>query len=220
MDLRERLYAVASANAADRMQKAGQKFDEAAFREQFLKDIPLGAIEMQQAFAATGDYGRWLRGHDTMVKINGVVFVHGGISPAAAMLGCDAINATVRKELAVDRPTPEAIAAMFVSSETGPMWYRGLAEEPEETFGPSVTAILDQLGARAIVVGHTVALGRIRTRFEGRVVQIDTGLLNGDMYPGGGPSALELRGETATAIYPDRREPVGLATRQPAAVSR
>jgi hypothetical protein len=220
MDLRERLYAVASVNAADRAQKEGKKLDEAAFREQFLKDIPLGAVEMQQAFGPTGDYGRWLRTHDTVVKINGVVFVHGGISPAVAMMGCEAINATVRKDLAVERPAPEAIGMMLASSEMGPVWYRGLAEEPEETFAPGVTAILDQLGARAIVIGHTVALGRIRTRFGGTVVQIDTGLLNGDVYPGGSASALEIRGESVTAIYPDRREPLRLAARQPAAAAR
>ena len=69
--------------------------------------------------------------------------------------------------------------------------------------------ILARLGARAIVIGHTTVLpGRIATRFGGRVVQIDTGMLDGTFYPKGVPAALELQGDTVTAIYLDRREPL------------
>ena len=174
---------------------------------------------MQQAFGPAGDYGRWLRERDTMIRINGIAFVHGGISPKAAMMGCDGINAAVRKEVNSDVPPPDQIAAMFSSSEDGPLWYRGLAEEPEDTFAPTVTTILSQLGAHAIVIGHTVSLGRITTRFGGRVVQIDTGLLNGDIYPKGAASALEIRGDMVTAIYTDRREPIRLAARDTAAAA-
>jgi hypothetical protein len=57
------------------------------------------------------------------------------------------------------------------------------------------------------VIGHTVAAGfRIATRFEGRVIQIDTGMLGGSFYPGGVGSALEIRGDVLTAIYEKGRE--------------
>jgi hypothetical protein len=46
------------------------------------------------------------------------------------------------------------------------------------------------------------------------VVQIDTGMLDGEFYPGGVASALEIRGDTLTAIYVDRQE--RLATLPPA----
>ena len=93
-------------------------------------------------------------------------------------------------------------------SETGPLWYRGLAQEPEAQFAPALDDILARMQARAIVIGHTVAPGRITPRFGGRVIQIDTGMLNGTFYPGGAPAALELKGDTATAIYLDRRVPL------------
>jgi hypothetical protein len=206
-DLRERAFAIVSTEAARQAREAERPHDEAAFREQFLKAVPLGYIEMRQAFSPTGEYGKWLREHPAVVKINGIVFVHGGISVETAGLGCDAINEAVRRDLAVVNPTADQVLAMLSSSETGPLWYRGLAEEPDPAFAPQVTKILEGLGARAMVIGHTVTADfRIATRFDGRVIQIDTGMLGGMFYPGGVPSALELLGDSLTAIYPDRRE--------------
>jgi len=56
-------------------------------------------------------------------------------------------------------------------------------------------------------VGHTVTPdGRLTSRFGGRVVQLDTGMLGGTFYPAGRASALEIRNGQFTAIYEDRRE--------------
>jgi hypothetical protein len=207
-DLRERAYAMVLADAQRRAQEQQQPpLDDAAFHAEFVKDIPLGYIEMKQAFAATGVYGKWLRERYAVVRINGIVFLHGGVSTATAALGCAGINDAVRRDLAVPTPTPEQALAMLSSSETGPLWYRGLAEEPEPAFAPALTNILELLGAGAIVIGHTVTADfRITRRFDGRVIQIDTGMLGGAFYPGGKPSALEIRGDTLTAIYQSGRE--------------
>ena len=207
-DLRERAYAIVLADAQRRAQEQQQPpLDDAAFHAEFVKEIPLGYIEMKQAFAATGEYGKWLRERHAVIRINGIVFLHGGISAATAALGCAGINDAVRRDLAVPNPTPEQVLAMLSSSETGPLWYRGLAEEPEPAFAPALTNILELLGARAIVVGHTVPADfRITRRFDGRVIQIDTGMLGGTFFPGGMPSALEIRGDTLTAIYQSGRE--------------
>ena len=208
VDLRERTFGLVFADAMRRAKEEQQPPpDETALHAQFVKDIPLGYIEMRQAFLATGEYGKWLRERYAVIKINGVVFLHGGISVATAALGCAGINDAVRRDLAVPNPTPEQALAMLSSSETGPLWYRGLAEEPEPTFAPALTNILELLGARMIVVGHTVPEDfRITRRFDGRVIQIDTGMLGGTFYPGGMPSALEIRGDTLTAIYQSGRE--------------
>ena len=60
----------------------------------------------------------------------------------------------------------------------GPLWYRGLATLPDDR-QPAVDALLKRHGARRIVLGHTPQLpeARIRTRFGGLVVLIDTGML-------------------------------------------
>lgn len=173
-------------------------------RDALRKATPLGWIEMRAAFAPDGTYGKWLRRRNAVVKVNGVVFLHGGISPAVAALRCDEINATVRREIAGDLVTglPEGSLA---TREDGPLWYRGLAREPE-TFALQIEDILAKQKARAIVIGHTVVPdGRIVTRLGGKVVQIDTGMQSA-YAPKGRASALEIRGPTFTAIYEDGRQ--------------
>ena len=93
----------------------------------------------------------------------------------------------------------------------GPLWYRGLATMPDDQ-QPAVEALLKRHNARRIVLGHTPQLpGRIRSRFGGQVVLIDTGMLT-SFFKGGQPSALEINDGRMTAIYVSGREPVAGAT--------
>jgi hypothetical protein len=208
-ELRERVYARLVADNAARAKVANQPFDASAFRKLFFEQTPLGSVEMQIEFGPKGVYGSWLRTQDTMVKINGIVFLHGGVSPAVAAMGCVTVNQTVRSELSgpLGPLTPELVAKLLAPREDGPLWYRGLAQEDETTFAKEVDAILTQLGAHHIVVGHTVTPdGRVKSRFNGRVIQIDTGMLNGDFYPNGRASALEIKDGQFTAIYEDGKD--------------
>jgi hypothetical protein len=158
---------------------------------------------LRVAFGRDGEYGRQLKTRDAVVKINGIVFVHGGLSPAVAALPCESINATVRRELTVDlEKTRDAPLASLAAREDGPMWDRGLTDLPE----PAVDAILAAAHASAVVAGHTVVPGgRIVSRFGGKVFQIDTGMQPA-YVPDGRASALEIRGGVFTAIYTDSRE--------------
>jgi hypothetical protein len=90
----------------------------------------------------------------------------------------------------------------------GPLWYRGLATLPDDQ-QPAIDAMLKRYGARRIVIGHTPQLpgAKIRARFGGLVVLIDTGMLN-SYFKGGQPSALELQDGRMTAIYSSGREPL------------
>jgi hypothetical protein len=204
--LRERFFRSASARAREEAKAAGGAWDEAAFRARFLKEAPLGFVERAQALSAEGEYGRWLRQHDVVAMINGVVFVHGGLTPKVAMLGCEGINHRVHRELGEDlartRASPQATLA---GGETGPLWYRGLANEDEATLLPNVEEVLRLMGARAIVVGHTTRRdGKVLARFGGRVVMIDVGMLP---ELGGHLAALEVGPDGAmTALYPTGRE--------------
>ena len=88
----------------------------------------------------------------------------------------------------------------------GPLWFRGAARWDEELRGEEMAALLDGIGAQVMVVGHTPSRdGRMVVRFEDRVILIDTGMLS-SYYTGGRPSALEIDGDTFTAIYPGEQE--------------
>ena len=208
-ELRDAVFARVSAAEEERARTEKRPFDAAAYKDQFLREIPLGLIEMRQAFAAGAPYGDWMRARPAVAKVNGIVFLHGGISDEVASMGCEAINGAVASDMKTLPGDPAQIATLFSSRETGPLWYRGLAQEPEAAFAPTLDSILKRLGARAIVVGHTPSVGRITPRFGGRVVQIDSGMLDGTFFPGGAPSALLIEGGSMTAVYLDRREPLG-----------
>ncbi len=184
-------------------------------RDQFLKDTPLGLVEMRVAFGHQGNYGEWLRQLPVVVKIDGVLFLHGGISPAVAGLSCEAINTTVRRELTDDLDRTRAAPLKTLAARAdGPLWYRGLAQEPD-TFAPQVEEILSKQQARAIVIGHTVVPnGRIVARFDRKVIQIDTGMQPA-YVPDGRASALEIRNGVFTAIYQDRRDVLSIPTTEP-----
>ena len=175
-------------------------------RARLLADTPLGMIELIRAFGASEPYGSFLRKLNAVVRINGFLFLHGGISPAVASLRCAAINDTIRRELSRDLSrTQSNLEASLVGREDGPLWYRGLALEPD-TFGPQVDRILAAQQASAVVIGHTVQPeGRIVSRFGGKVFLVDTGMLE-EYVPTGRASALEIRGNVFTAIYTDRRD--------------
>jgi hypothetical protein len=151
-----------------------------------------------------------------MAIVNGVVFVHGGLTPEVAALGCAEINARVRREITQDLDaTLREPASTLAAGENGPLWYRGLAKDDESILGPQVDAVLGSLGARAVVVGHSVTGdGRISARFGGRVFGIDVGM--GEAY-GANLAALEVSADGAiSALYKDRREELA----RPAAAAR
>ena len=221
---------------------------------QWMSKHPLGFIEQREAFAPKATYGDWLRKHQTVIEISGLVFLHGGISPDIAKMKIGEINASIRDEenqfdemkqyLVAERlilpfftlqettsivkdvyatgsksNTPADRARMTKLSpflklstwlcirEDGPLWFRGYDEWPDQEGTPQVEKILSGYDATAIIVGHTVQkVSRIRSRFDGRVFLIDTGMVASGTH-GGAASALEID-DTAkfTAIYLDGQD--------------
>ncbi|MEN8164710.1 MAG: metallophosphoesterase, partial [Acidobacteriota bacterium] len=107
--------------------------------------------------------------------------------------------------LAEDLEGAAGIGGWYLVHQDGPLWFRGAALWNEEESTDQIGAILDQLKVDRMVIGHTVTRdGNIKSRFGGRVLAIDTGMLS-EFYEGGRPSALEIIGDTVTAIYPGER---------------
>lgn len=89
----------------------------------------------------------------------------------------------------------------------GPLWFRGFADWTDEEVAAWLPGMMITLGVKHFVSGHTPQIGAgIRMRAEGGIFLIDTGMLGGESYAGGEPSALEIQYGRFTALYPDREE--------------
>ena len=161
--------------------------DDPAYRSAWMDARPLGWVELLQAFSTQGKYGKWLRRHDTVVKVGDTLFLHGGISPTYLPLEMKEINDRVRTALAAPPAAPEPLLV----DQDGPLWYRGLALAPEAELAPHVDAVLARYGVARVVVGHTVAPGVVLPRFGGKVILNDVGL---SAVYGGPPSSLQIEG--------------------------
>jgi len=100
-----------------------------------------------------------------------------------------------------------SIDSWTVVAPDGALWYRGLATLPDDPAGAPFAAVLAKYGAKRFVTGHTPQQSRsITVRFGGRAALIDTGMLTS--YYQGRAAALEIDGDTLTAVYEDGRMPL------------
>ena len=149
-----------------------QEHHKNADRRRFEAETPLGLVELRRAFSAEGKYGKWIRGHNAVVQIDGTLFLHGGLSPKFADWSVRRINESVRAEL----EDFDKLEGGVVQREDGPLWYRGLAQGDETRLEDHVRALLFNYKVDRLVVGHTYTEGAIGSRFGGRVLVIDVGL--------------------------------------------
>lgn len=94
--------------------------------------------------------------------------------------------------LTAEAPVASAIKTIddFRDSEAlsleGPLWYRGNVACNAIIEIDRLDAVLDAVGAERVVIGHTPTWGRqVLERFEGRVIEVDTGMLT-SYYEGSG----------------------------------
>jgi hypothetical protein len=157
-------------------------------------------------------YGDWILGHNVVIKINDIVFVHGGISEELSQKPLKLINETFRKELddirtAIIRDQPPKIPGYdreLYNLGEGPLWYRALASEESEEFSDDVVRILGKLKANYIVIAHTPQIGKEKmSKYDDKVWIIDTGIANYYRAIGGHISALIIDNGQFYPWYPD-----------------
>lgn len=140
------------------------------------------------------------------------------------------------KELSLVRPVgfqqrPDAVAVLApaeraealrtmqnaeVFTTAGPTWFRGQALCNPYVEADNLEAALAKLGVARVVVGHTVAPGRqVSSRFDGRVVMLDTGML--PAY-GGTSAAFVFESGAWSVRYPGRAAERSQPVRPPRAV--
>jgi hypothetical protein len=113
-------------------------------------------------FSTDTELGQWLHTRNTVIKLGGMLFLHGGLSPQMVASGwnLNQINQKVRTYL-YNRTTQNRFfeEPQLLFGEFGPLWYRGLFMAREGKYDQltesEVRQILQKFCALAMVVGHT-----------------------------------------------------------------
>lgn len=97
------------------------------------------------------------------------------------------------------------LAESDLHAPDGPLWYRGNVACCRIVEEERLQAALDAIGATRVVIGHTPTQGRrILERFDGDIIEVDTGMLS-ERYGGSG-NALIIEGDRLAVVSEDSRE--------------
>jgi hypothetical protein len=147
-------------------------------------------VRYQDLFGPEMELGRWLRSKPFVLKLNDIVFVHGGLAPELAARGLDipALNAIGRESLDISSVTLTfSDLPRLLFGTTGPLWYRGYLYPVNGRYAATTSEELDTVlrfyGAATVVVGHT-EVGQVMRLHDGRVYAIDVSLEDLGAYQG------------------------------------
>jgi Calcineurin-like phosphoesterase len=185
---------------------------------EFDKKFPRGYFAKRAAFARDGQYGRWLLALPVAIIINDTLFMHGGPSAAVGGLSIEEINQRYRTALSGVVNLPDALDSSSrldaadqnpLLSHDGPNWYRGAALCNEASETDVLKPLMDGLGVKRVVIGHTISRNlRVASRFDGTVVKLDTGM-NRPVY-NGHPAALVLDRADVRVMYAEGGQPAAV----------
>lgn len=127
------------------------------------------------------ELGQWLRSKHTLVKINDMLFMHGGISPdwLETDLTISKANKLYREH--IDTPKQEIKQSEllnFLFYKNGPTWYRGYFRGKDKLNEKQIDQLLAHFGVNHIVVGHT-SQDRVLGKFGNKVIAIDSSIKKG-----------------------------------------
>jgi len=136
-------------------------------------------IKHEDLYGPDMELGRWLRTLPTVIKINDIVFVHGGIHPSLLDYGFspEDLNDAVRRGLDL-RSSQTAFndTVKYLFGSKGPLWYRGFHYEMENSYPKATDSELDRIlsyfDAQKIVVGHS-EVDSVSGLYHNKVVAID-----------------------------------------------
>lgn len=144
----------------------------------------------EKLFTKDSIIGNWLRSKSVLVKVNNMLFAHGGFHPSLAtekrsLVEINTVfkNSLVKSEL--DKPREGW--AKYLHKTNGPIWYRGYfsSDHPEGTkkrddgaTSEEIDLLLKHFDVQHFIVGHT-SQKQIETRYQGRVIAIDSSIKKG-----------------------------------------
>jgi hypothetical protein len=165
-------------------------------------------------------YGTWLLEKNAVIKINGVLFAHGGIPLKYSTWDLGELNDLIRRELLFYRGGqerilryPRSFRPKIVFNPKSPLWYRDFALRNEKSIRREFARVLKNLDASAMVIAHTfyrngevspIISPRFMSRLDGKLWVIDTGI--SAVYGGAnsaliiGPGGFKVWGESDKPI--------------------
>lgn len=151
------------------------------------KNVPTPFQARARAFLPGGGIALELAKRPLIVMVGDTLFAHGGVLPAHVKYGIDRLNAETASWMRGERAVPPAP----VLDPDGPLWTRVYGDP---TLKADVCKILDKtltaVGARRLVVGHTVQERGVTSACSERVFRIDVGLSR--YYGGRSAQVLEI----------------------------
>lgn len=139
----------------------------------YLESAKLMGMDYKDFYAKDTELGRWLRSKNTLEKIGGLLFLHGGISPEInkQKWTLEQINVLARPYYDQKKAmVPDSLKVLFAKDAL--FWYRGYFVEPKITHA-QLQETLDHFKAKRIVVGHTIVADTVSTHFDGKVIAVD-----------------------------------------------
>lgn len=204
---RDAYYAAMVAALKAHPPAAGLPVFDQAYRDKFDAEHPLGWVEHWAAWSAQGIYGRWVLTHSAVIRIDDTLYLHGGIGPQFLPFDAATLDQAVTAALRHQPETPGG-PHDILWNEQGPLWYRGMAMNPEDAESANVAAALRRYGVRHIVLGHTKRYSMVNPRFGGQVILTDIAVLPGCPDP---HAFLIREGDALSAVHRGRRLPLGLS---------
>ena len=109
-----------------------------------------GPEQYRAAFGLEGRYGKWLRTHNAVIKINDTLFVHSVLYPKFTKLTLAEINDTIRSQI-----VPGARGGLVADPE-GPLRDESFLTRPEADLVADLDLVLKHYGASHMVIGHAI----------------------------------------------------------------
>ncbi|NQZ83002.1 MAG: metallophosphoesterase [Colwellia sp.] len=128
--------------------------------------------------------GKWLRSKSVLVKVNDMLFAHGGFHPSLAKekRTLAEINQVFKENLVKgELMQPRAGWGEYLHKTNGPIWYRGYFKGSRKDEGASsaeIDLLLSHFDVEHLIVGHT-SQKQVETRHQGRVIAIDSSIKDG-----------------------------------------
>ncbi len=144
----------------------------------------------EKLFTKDSIIGNWLRSKPVLVKMNDMLFAHGGFHPSLAgeKRSIVEINTVFKDSLIkAELDKPREGWAKYLHKTNGPIWYRGYfaadrgkasSAKDKGATSAEIDLLLKHFDVKHLIVGHT-SQKQIETRYQGRVIAIDSSIKRG-----------------------------------------